>query len=254
MVLAIVQARLSSTRLPGKVLMPILGRPMLWRQLERVKLAKSIDHLIVATSDQPEDRQLVSMCREFGVECYCGSLDDVLDRFYRAASHYEADHIVRLTGDCPVADPQVIDAVIEYYRSGNCDYGSNGNPFTFPDGLNVEVMSFDCLEHAWREAKLPSQREHVTPFIWQQPERFKLANFIHDPDLSHLRWTVDEPEDFEFITKVYEALYPDNPTFTMANILRFLEVRPELSDLNAGFERNEGFEKSLMEDKARANL
>ncbi len=248
MVLAIVQARLSSTRLPGKVLMPILGRPMLWRQLERVKLAKSIDRLIVATSDQPEDRQLVDMCREFGVECYCGSLDDVLDRFYQAARLYQADHIVRLTGDCPVADPQVIDAVIDCYRSGNCDYASNINPPTFPDGLDVEVMRFDCLEQAWREAKLPSQREHVTPFIWQQPQRFKLVNFTNDTVLSHLRWTVDEPEDFEFITKVYEALYPTDSGFSMLRILSLLEKQPRLCELNAGFERNEGFEKSIMDD------
>ncbi len=248
MVLAIVQARLSSTRLPGKVLMPILGRPMLWRQLERVKLAKSIDRLIVATSDQPEDRQLVDMCREFGIECYCGSLDDVLDRFYQAARRYQADHIVRLTGDCPVADPQVIDAVIDCYRSGDCDYASNINPPTFPDGIDVEVMRFDCLEQAWREAKLPSQREHVTPFIWQQPQRFKLVNFANDTDLCHLRWTVDEPEDFEFITKVYEALYPTDSGFSMSQICSLLERRPDLCKLNADFERNEGFTKSIMDD------
>ena len=248
MVLAIVQARLSSTRLPGKVLMLILGRPMLWRQLERVKRAKSIDRLIVASSDHPEDRQLVDMCREFGVECYCGSLDDVLDRFYQAARLYQASHIVRLTGDCPVADPQVIDAVIDCYRSGDCDYASNINPPTFPDGLDVEVMRLDCLEQAWREAKLPSQREHVTPFIRQQPQRFKLVNFANDTDLSHLRWTVDEPQDFEFITKVYEALYPTDSGFSMLRILSLLEKQPHLCDLNAGFERNEGFEKSIMDD------
>ena len=248
MVLAIVQARLSSTRLPGKVLMPILGRPMLWWQLERVKLAKNIDRLVVATSDQSEDRQLVDMCREFGIECFCGSLDDVLDRFYRAASHYDADHIVRLTGDCPVADPQVIDAVIECYRSGNCDYASNISPPTFPDGIDVEVMRFDCLGQAWSEAKLTSQREHVTPFIWQQPRRFKLANYSNETDYSHLRWTVDEPEDFEFITKVYEALYPTDSGFSMSRILSMLEKRPDLCELNAGFERNEGLEQSIMDD------
>lgn len=213
MMLAIVQARLSSTRLPGKVLRPILGRSMLWRQLERLEQLKNVDQTIVATSDLPEDRQLITLCRDFGVECYGGSLDDVLDRFYQAAGHYGADHVVRLTGDCPVIDPRVVDDVIDLYNSDDYDYACNTNPPTFPDGLDVEVMSFPCLETAWREAKLPSQREHVTPFIWQQPQRFKLANFTNDTDLSHLRWTVDEPEDLEFITVVYEALYPDDPGF-----------------------------------------
>ena len=254
MVLAIVQARVSSTRLPGKVLKPILGRPMLWRQLERLKHANRIDQLLVATSDQPDDRQLVGMCADFGVACFCGSLDDVLDRFYKAALSVGADTIVRLTGDCPIIDAEVVDNVIEYFQKVECDYATNTNPPTYPDGLDVEVMRFDCLETAWREATLVSEREHVTPFIRSRPERFRLANIIHDTDLSHLRWTVDEPEDFEFVTKVFEALYPDNPTFTMANVLMFQEDHPELSDLNAGFRRNEGMKKSILEDKAKRIL
>ena len=254
MVLAIVQARVSSTRLPGKVLKPILGRPMLWRQLERLQSSVKIDQLMVATSDQADDQKLVTMCKEIGVACFCGSLNDVLDRFYNAAQSVGAHTIVRLTGDCPIIDAEVVDSVIEHFQKIECDYASNTNPPTYPDGLDVEVMSFNCLQQAWREAELPSQREHVTPFIHQQPERFKLANCVHHTDLSHLRWTVDEPEDFEFVTKVFEALYPENPTFTMANVLRLLEDHPELSSMNAGFERNEGMKKSLVEDKARGNL
>lgn len=254
MVLAIVQARMSSTRLPGKVLKPILGRPMLWRQLERLQHSCKIDQLMVATSDQPDDRLLVSMCTDIGVACFCGSLDDVLDRFHNAALSVGADTIVRLTGDCPIIDAGVVDTVICHFQTTKCDYASNTNPPTYPDGLDVEVMSFDSLQQAWSEAKLPSQREHVTPFIHQQPERFKLANCVYHTDLSHLRWTVDEPEDFEFVTKVFEALYPDNPTFSMADVLWFLQDRPEISVLNAGFERNEGVEKSILEDKTRGNL
>jgi len=254
MILGIVQARLSSTRLPRKVLMPILGRPMLRRQLERLQRASRIDRLAVATSDQPEDQPLVEMCQDFGVECFCGSLDDVLDRFYRAARHYRADHVVRLTADCPVIDADLVNSVIDYYLSGDYDYASNVHPPTFPDGLDVEVMSFTCLEQAWRKAELRSQREHVTPFIWQQPDRFKLGNVTNDADLSNLRWTVDEVADFEFITGVYEALYPTDPTFSTAQILALLARHPELGELNSSFERNEGLKNSMAQDKARGPL
>jgi spore coat polysaccharide biosynthesis protein SpsF len=249
MMLAIVQARTSSTRLPGKVLKPIMGKPMLEQQLDRLARVKQIDKLVVATSDCPEDNAVVELCCRAGFESFRGSLDDVLDRFYQTAKSHSSQHIVRLTGDCPVADPDVIDEIISHYLSGTFDYASNTIEPTYPDGLDAEVFSYECLEQAWREAKLPSQREHVTPFIWQQPERFKLENHRCAFDFSHLRWTVDEPEDFKLITAIYESLYPLNPEFSMKDILNWLDDNPEMAYINQSFERNEGLIKSFGKDR-----
>ena len=252
MILGILQVRLSSTRLPGKVLKPILGRPMLWRQLERLVLVRKIDQLLVATSDQPEDTQLGALCEEIGVACYFGDLNDVLDRFYQAARPLNPEHVVRLTGDCPLIDPGVVDSVIRHHLKGCYDYTSNTIEPTFPDGLDVEVMSFGCLETAWQEATLPSEREHVTSFIWNQPRRFRIGSVKAEQDLSHLRWTVDEPEDFELITLIYEALYRDNPQFGYRDVLKLLDRHPEYSDINSEHQRNRGYRKSLARDKLEA--
>ena len=248
MILAILQARVSSTRLPGKVLKPILGVPMLMRQVERINRAKLFDRFLVATSVHPTDDPVEELCRTQGIECFRGSLDDVLDRFYQAARPYRPDHVVRLTGDCPLADPELIDEVIAYHLKGDFDYTSNTLEPTYPDGLDVEVFRWTCLEEAWKEAGLPSQREHVTPFIYLQPERFKLGSVKGNSDLSSLRWTVDEYVDFELVTKIYEALYPSKPCFNMRDILELLKQHPELNCINNHLRRNEGLEKSLRED------
>lgn len=248
-VLAVLQARVSSSRLPGKVLMPILGQPMLFRQIERLNLCKEFEQLIVATSVDTSDDPLVSECVARGIACSRGSLNDVLDRFIQAALSYQPETIVRLTGDCPLADPSLIDEVIRYFHAGNYDYASNREPPTFPDGLDVEVMRFACLELANREAVLPSEREHVTPFLCAHPERFHLVNYAAPVDRSGLRWTVDGPEDFEFVCSVYEKLYPMKPNFTTEDILSMLEKHPDLESINSTFERNEGLKKSLQADK-----
>jgi glutamate-1-semialdehyde 2,1-aminomutase len=247
--LAILQARFSSSRLPGKVLKPIMGMPMLALQVERVLKSKMIDQLIVATSTDPEDDAIELLCLQINIPCFRGSLNDVLDRFYQAARPWQLTQIVRLTGDCPLIDPEVIDSVIDFHLAGNYDYTSNTLRPTFPDGLDVEVFRFSILEKAWEEATLPSQREHVTPFIYNQPERFRIANRVHSENLSHLRWTVDEPEDFELITKIYNELYSAKADFRMADVLNLIQRKPELLTLNQTFERNEGMEKSLEEDK-----
>ncbi len=249
MILAILQARLSSTRLPGKVLKPILGRPMLELHLERLGRSKAIDKLIVATSDRSDDTPLEELCNRLGVSCFRGSLSDVLDRYYCAAGQYNPDIIVRLTGDCPLADPAVIDAGIDYFLKNDFDYVSNCVERTFPIGLDFEVFRFGSLEAAWREAVLPSEREHVTPFIKNHRERFFIGHFTGPADLSHHRWTVDEPDDFAFVTAIYEALYPDNPRFTTDDILALLVKRPELMRLNYHIEHGEGYRKSLREDQ-----
>ncbi len=248
-VMALLQARSSSTRLPGKVLKPLLGEPMILRQIERLRRARNIDRLMVVTSDSPSDDELAARCVEAGVEVFRGSLDDVLDRFYSAVKDIRPQHVVRLTADCPLADPEVIDAVIDFHRDGDYDYASNVLEPTYPDGLDAEVFRFSVLETIWQEASLASQREHVTSFIYQHPERFKLGCLKRDSDLSALRWTVDEPSDLEFVTAVYAALYRDNPEFLMADVLRLLVQQPELIEINAGQLRNAGYVKSLVQDE-----
>lgn len=248
MILAILQARVSSTRLPGKVLKRIIDKPMLLRQIERIRRAKLIDKLIVATSLNLTDNPIETLCKENDIAYYRGSLDDVLDRFYQAAKPFNADHIVRLTGDCPLIDPQVIDDVISNHIHGDCAYTSNTIEPTYPNGLDTEVFQYKCLEQAWKEAILPSQREHVTPFIYQQPNRFKIGSFKNNIDLSRLRWTVDEPADFELISIIYNNLYNKNPKFTTNDILAFLDSHPDLKTMNTHHERNEGYKKSLEKD------
>jgi spore coat polysaccharide biosynthesis protein SpsF len=249
MILGIVQARSSSSRLPGKILKPILGTPMLAHQITRLRRSRLIDKLIIATSDDPSDDPLAALAREIGIECFRGALDDVLDRFYQAARAQAPEHVVRLTGDCPLADPAVIDAAIALHLESGSDYTTNAVEATWPDGLDVEVFRFACLEEAWREAKLPSQREHVTPFINKQPARYRITHLKGDVDLSHMRWTVDEPADFEFVTAVYQRLYPVNPAFSTADVLALLEREPQLADVNSRFQRNEGLARSLQKDR-----
>jgi spore coat polysaccharide biosynthesis protein SpsF len=248
MILGVLQARVSSSRLPGKVLKPILGKPMLSRQIERLQRARSMDRLVLATSVEAEDDALVGLARDAGIECFRGSLNDVLERFYQAAQSHAPDHVVRLTGDCPLADPELIDQIVDYHLKGRYDYSSNSVQATFPDGLDVEVTTFGALERAWREAHLPSHREHVTLFIHSQPQHFKVGHFKQAVDQSKLRWTVDEPEDFEMVRQIYESLYPKKANFSTTDIMKLLMDRPELADMNLKFERNEGLAKSLLKD------
>ena len=248
-ILALLQARTSSSRLPGKVLRDILGVPMLLRQIERENLVRSIDHLVVVTSNDKSDDLLSKVLRESGVDCYRGSLNDVLDRFYQAAKLHNPEHVVRLTGDCPLVDPEVVDNVISMHLATNADYTSNIFPATYPDGLDVEVMKFSALEIAWKESELPSEREHVTPLIRNDKERFLHSNLEHSSDLSNYRWTVDEFQDFEFVQKVYEKLYKENPKFNMEDIIKYLDTNPELAKLNTHFVRNEGSVNSFKKDE-----
>jgi spore coat polysaccharide biosynthesis protein SpsF (cytidylyltransferase family) len=253
MILAILQARMGSTRLPGKVLKPILGEPMLFRQIERLRRCRSLGALIVATSTEPSDDQLVAACQERNISVARGSVSDVLDRFVIAMGASRPDAIVRLTGDCPLADPDVIDAVVRFFGEGDLDYASNVDPPTFPDGLDVEVMKTAALLRAHREAKLLSEREHVTPYLRNHPELFKLGCYRGATDLSGLRWTVDEPADFDFVSLVYERLYPMRPDFRLPDILALLRAEPAIATINSNFERNEGLKKSLAMDHVGQN-
>ena len=240
---------MSSTRLPGKVLKPILGCPMLELQLERISRCKYIDQLVVATSEDQTDQPIVDLCENIGVAVFRGDLDNVLNRFYLAACKYNPDHIVRLTGDCPLADPELIDDLIAFYLREKCDYASNCRPPTLPDGLDAEIFSFRALEIAWQNSKGPYELEHVVPYIIRHPERFSIANLKNNDDLSQFRWTVDEIEDFELVKQIYDALYDKNRTFTTSDILTFLEKNPRLKTHNTHLKRNFGAEKAKQAEK-----
>ena len=250
MIMAFIQARTSSTRFPGKVLKPILGKAMLELEVERARACRTIDRVVIVTSDLPEDRQIAELGKRIGIDVFCGSLENVLDRFYQAALKFKPDHIVRLTGDCPLIDAQVVDEMVRLYLEKKCDYGTNCMPPTYPDGLDAEIFSFKVLQEAWKEASLPSHLEHISLFFEEQPDRFKIENLAYSRDLSALRWTVDEPEDFEFVRVVFENLYREKPLFRMDDVLDLLRRKPELALLNKRFTRNEGLLKSKEKDQA----
>ena len=232
MIVAILQARMSSTRLPGKVLRPLLAEPMLYRQIERIRRCTKINQLVVATSDQPEDDAIVKFCAGVDIPIYRGQLNDVLDRYYQTAITFGAEQIVRLTADCPLTDPDLIDGLVTFHQKGNFAYSSNAIERTYPDGLDAEIFSMLTLKTAWQEAASAMQREHVTAFIYNNPQRFSLGLYKSNLDLSQLRWTVDYIEDFELITQIYTALYPSKPNFTTQDIMQLLDQRPELSKIN----------------------
>ena len=233
MTLAILQARMSSSRLPGKVLADVAGAPMILRQIERVRRAQRVSRLIVATSVRPDDDLLAETLAGACVEVVRGDLDDVLSRFIAAldAAGDEAAAL-RLTADCPLADPTVIDATIALFESSRADYVSNtGDARTFPKGLDVEVFKTDVLRQAHAETTDLYDREHVTPFIYRRPERYRLATLTQDRAEGEVRWTVDRPDDLEFVRAVYDALHPARPAFTSDDVRALVASRPDLSTL-----------------------
>jgi spore coat polysaccharide biosynthesis protein SpsF len=239
--IAILQARSSSSRLPGKVLLPILGAPMLSRQIDRIRRAKLLDGIVVATSKSTDDDAIEALCSNMNI-------DDVLDRIDSCAAAFGADQVVRLTGDCPLADPGIIDRVVSAHTDTGSDYTSNVHPPTWPDGLDVEIIRRDVLAMAAAEARLPSEREHVTPFIVTRGERFALSNVETSPDRSDLRLTVDESHDFELVSRIYEALLPAKPEFNVDDVFALLDDHPQMLGINAGIDRNEGTQRSWRQD------
>lgn len=247
-VVAIIQARMGSTRLPGKSLAPIAGRPLLGHVVDRVRACATVSRVIVATTDAAADEAILDFARREEVAAFAGSEHDVLDRFYQAARGCSADVVVRITADDPLKDPAVIDAVTaRLLESPGVDYASNTLQPSFPEGLDVEAFTFPVLEKAWHEAAISSEREHVTPYIWKDPHRFRLVNVAHSEDLSAMRWTVDFPEDLEFVRQVYSRLFKGR-VFGMAEVLALLEAEPGLRKINEGYRRNLGYLSSLAKD------
>lgn len=249
---AIIQARMGSTRLPGKVLMDLLGKPVLEHVIDRLKQSQYINQIIVATSDNEGNEEILDLCDLKNVLCFRGSEDDVLNRFYQACIYFNIkpdDILIRITADCPVIDYEIVDKTIKLHLDENNDYTSNTMPCTYPDGLDCEIFSFEILTKAWKNANLSSEREHVTLYIKNHPEIFKLGGLTNDVDYSDLRWTLDEKEDFILINEIYENLYCKNEFFKMDDIIELLEDKPELNDINSFIMRNEGLEKSLKNDQ-----
>jgi spore coat polysaccharide biosynthesis protein SpsF len=231
---AIVQARMGSTRLPGKVMKEIADKPMLWHVVNRLNYSKLIDKVVVATTDNREDNLIEEFCIDNNVNFYRGSQEDVLDRYYQAAKIYKADIIVRITSDCPLIDPVIVDKVVENYldHEEKVDYVSNILERTYPRGMDVEVFSLRVLEIAWQKAKEQYQREHVTPFIYENPDAFNLSCMKNERDLSHLRLTVDEEKDLELVRRIYKNLYKEDNVFHLQDIIKLLKSNPELKEIN----------------------
>jgi len=247
---ALIQARLGSTRLHGKTLMLIEGKSLLCHLVKRIKASRYVNDIVIATTTNERDNAIVEFAKAENLKFYCGSEDDVLDRFYQASVLYGLEAIVRVTPDCPMLDPDVMDIVISKFSEGNYDYVSNVITPTFPDGLDTEVFSFQSLEKAWHEARLPSEREHVTAYILKHPELFRQFNVKREgEDLSWMRWTVDTRDDYDFVCKIFELLYHPNEIFHMEDVLALLKENPQLLKINSGILRNEGYKISLLKDK-----
>lgn len=219
-VAAIIQARMNSTRLPGKVMFLAAGKPLLQYQLERAAHSKLIKEIIVATTNRNEDDEIVNLCGRLAVKYFRGSEADVLDRFYQCAKQFGLKTIVRLTADNPLQEPGIVDKVISAFLESNCDYASNTLKPTYPDGLDVEVFTAEALEKAWLQAKPAYEREHVTPFLKENPVIFKLMNVEDEIDHSGLRCTVDTLKDYILVKDIIDKLYSIKPYFTYADILR----------------------------------
>ena len=235
----IVQARMTSTRLPGKVLREVGGKALLEYQIERLRRAALADQIVVATTTNASDAPIVALCERLAVPVWRGPEHDVLARYHGAALAHAADVVVRVTSDCPVIDPQVLDQTIGYYldKAGQLDYVSNSLERSFPRGLDAEVFSFRALAEAFAEAVDEEEREHVTPFLYRRPQRYRLANVACRQDLSAHRWTVDTAEDFALVSSLIGALYPVLPRFGLWEMVAWLKGHPEISALNAHIEQ-----------------
>jgi len=249
-VVAIVQARMGSTRLPGKVMREILDKPLLAHLITRLKESRLINRIVIATTDKATDKPISKLAQELGIDSFGGNEDDVLDRYYQTAKKYNAEVVVRITADCPLIDPELVDKVVAHYleNKDTLDYVHSGT--SYPDGVvETEVFSFAALKKAWKEARLASEREHVTPYIWKNTEIFRTGTLEYEKDLSHIRLVVDDERDFRLVTEIFANLGKEGEIFHLNDILNFLKKRPELLELNKRTVRNEGYLKSIAQDR-----
>lgn len=245
--LAIIQARTGASRLPNKVFKDLAAKPVLWHVIHRVKKSKLIDEVVVATTCQKEDLEIVKYCADLGVRVFIGSEEDVLDRYYQTAKLFCPDNVIRITADCPLHDSNVIDSVIKKHMDEDNDYTSNTLEETFPDGLDCEVIKFGVLEEAWKLARLASEREHVTQYIIKN-SKYKKENLYNPINRRDERWTLDTVQDYEFIRSVFDDLYHENPEFGAEEVYALLDAKPQLRCINNAIVRNEGLKKSLEND------
>lgn len=236
-IVAIIQARMGSTRLPGKVLKEVYGKSLLEYQIERLSNSKYISKIVIATTSNGSDDLIMELGDHLGITVYRGSEDDVLSRYHGAAEKVGANIIVRLTSDCPVIDPDVVDKVIEYYLSHEYDYVSNSLQRSYPRGMDTEIFSFNVLEDIHYKADSKVHREHVTPYIYQNPDQYTIGHVCHSKDESKHRWTVDTTEDFLLIKLMIESLYPQNRNFTMEDMLDLNFLHPEWAAINENIEQ-----------------
>lgn len=237
-IVTIVQARYPSTRLPGKILLPIVGEPLLVRMVRRVQAAKLVGDVVVASTTDPADDVTEALCRHAAIPCYRGHPLDLLDRHYQCAKAYAADVALKIPSDCPLIDPAVIDRVIDRFIRSSVDYASNLHPPSYPDGQDVEVIALPALERAWKQATKDFEREHTTPYIWERPEHFRMLNVEWETGLDYSmthRLTIDYREDYELIRQIYEHLLPKTPLFGLPDIIELLERKPELREINARY-------------------
>ncbi|AFH49230.1 Polysaccharide biosynthesis protein [Ignavibacterium album JCM 16511] len=236
-IVTVIQARTGSTRLPNKVLMPLTGKTLLERMIERIQWSELAGKIIVATTEEKSDDVIQEICEKNNFQIYRGSTEDLLDRHYQAAKLLNADAVVKIPSDCPLIDYKIIDKVITYFinNSEKYDFVSNLHPATYPDGNDVEIMHFSVLEDAWKNAKRKLEREHTTPYIWENPDKFRIGNVEWETGLNYSmshRFTIDYPEDYEFIKRVFDELYHKNPKFSLEEILNLLEEKPEIKKIN----------------------
>jgi len=236
----IVQARMSSSRLAGKVMMPVLGESLLYRMVERLRMVNHKVQVVIAAPAGSADDIIEAEATRMGVVCYRGDLNNVLDRHYQAAKLFGATTVLKIPSDCPLIDPRIIDSVLDFYfeEPGKYDYVSNLHPATFPDGNDVEIMTMDCLEKTWKEALKQLELEHTTPYIWENPEKFSIGNVLwqsgKDYSMSH-RFTIDYEADYLFIKRVFEELYPRKANFSCDDILKLLDEKPEIYQINSKY-------------------
>ena len=239
-IVIVVQARMTSSRLPGKVMLPILGESLLYRMIERLRMIKHPAQLVIAIPDEEKGGAIEQEAERIGIPCFCGDLNNLLDRHYQVAKVFGADIVLKIPSDCPLIDPRIVDQVLDFYEAheGEYDYVSNLHPATFPDGNDVEIMTMTCISKVWREATRKLELEHTTPYIWENPDKFRIGNVVWDTgkdySMSH-RFTIDYQADYEFIKTVFEALYPAKPDFSCDDILQLLEERPDIYQINAEY-------------------